>query len=333
MFRVIFENTAELRNMLSISEMEYIDALFMDDKLMLVANTNEIFVSLQLPVQKSRDQQNFDCRINSKILQSVIDNSVMDVSCTSEMVQLSFSRLDGAKYYSCTFTRQVVLDTAYYDKLKLTSEVHSDVVIDSDQFVDLAKIAKMVNSFVTIDAGAACVMFRNGPRVYKKVTTKQQFALTGSAIMALRKCNSDFLSVHDYVLTASGDLRVLVRKAVLGNNEEYNILMSDRFGAKCIFQMNVGNLLNFFAKTRIKLDSVQIKASDQCVELEAYNSKFQVPIDIKGMQLADGATADDFYVPAVILFSVMNTIGRYEFMVKQKKSFIQLESEDYVIVW
>jgi hypothetical protein len=333
MYSISFSSTRDLSDFLSVNDVEYVDVFCAESKVRFISSTNEVFACLDVKADCSRDSKDFSCRIHSKILKSISEDSVLRLDCNGDEIVLYFLHSSGQLYYSCRFGKQVVYDTLYSDRISIIEECDSEVFIDSDQFLDVSKVAKMFNSYVAVDSGVAGVVLRSGPRMYKKVSTKRSFSMTGDTISALRKCNKEFVSIKNFLFAKRNEFSVLARKVNELGNQEYTLLHDKKFGAKCIVRVNFRFLLNFFAKTHIKIDSVYVNAKDKCVEIEGFNSTFKIPIDLDVVEIAEGVEVDDFRVPAAVIFGMLNQLKGTEYFLRQKKSFIQFDQDEYTIVW
>lgn len=332
MYDVAFEDTKELKSFLAISDSEYVDVFCGERGIKIISNTNEIFVCLKMPCSSTINSSELRYRLPTKLLQSVTDNSILTMDeLDGERIKVSFRHHSGELYYSCVFAKQIVYSTMYADKVEIVDGKIPEVYIDTNELSKLTKIAKTFNGFVSVSDGVACVMLKSGPRVYKKLKCSQTFAATGDGITALRKCNSSVRNVMKYLYANGDSLHVLVTKVNCGSNEEFDYMNS--FGSKCLLSVNFGQLMMFFTKTKVKIDSVLVNVDEQCVVLEAFNSTFTIPIHINVIQLVPGAHVDNFYVPASIIYGFFNALDGYEYVLKQKRSFTQLEQDDYTIVW
>lgn len=333
MFKFRIDDLKELNTFLSVnSSNEYVDTFCYGNKIRLVSNSTELFACLILDAQSSENQEDFSFRLNTKLLKSLDSGNSVVLEDSEDKIKMSFYGENDTFYFRSVFTKQAVFDTTYSDKLRLLGRGTTNA-FESDSIFDLAKIAKIFHSFVCVDSGVASVILDSGPRIYKKVSYHDTFALTGEVFSDLRKCNHVFANVGSYIISERGNLSLIARKVIAYENTEYALLHSVKYGAKCIAEINLARLIVFFKKTRIKIDRIHVCVAEKSVKVEGFNSEFTIPVFIKVMELAEGASMSDFNIPSAVLFGFFSSLSEYQFILKQKKSFTQLEQGDITIVW
>lgn len=334
MFRVAFPDTGKLKAFLSVNESDFIDVVYHGDAMLFITNTNEVFASLAVPAQTTDSNCDFSCRVYAKILSSITDDTVIEFSKKKDgTVEMRFMHVSGYLYYSCSFLKQVVFTTSYQDKIDLISAPPEGTEIQTDKFAEMIRVAKSSGTFISVDSGVAAVLLRGGQRIYKKIGGHGSFAITGTSMIALRKCNHTIFNTQNYLLAKLDNFCVLTKKVIAQPNDEYAILVSKEYKAKCIFEINLANVMKFLNTFSSEVTGVTIDVASQKCELETSYAKFYLNTEINNLRIADGMQPDELVIPTRILKNVFSQFRTTEFMVKQKKNYTQFEKGDFLVVW
>jgi len=332
MVRIVFNDTGQLVRFLSINDIDYVDVLIKGLQCFFITDSNEAFAMLEFPVSRSASQEDFKFRVHRKLLLSLADGDSIEISCTEGDVTMVFFGGDGALNYHCSFKRQVVSETMYLEKIQAAGKIRGGVCVDGGELSEIHRIAKIRGGLINVDRGVAAVLLNSGARVYRKVSADVSFAMTSTAFECLRKCNSRFYSLADYLIAVNQGFCVAVRKARLNSNEEYGLIASKRFGSKFIAEVNLGNLFHFMSRTKTRLESVVVNVEKEECKVASFGSEFTIPISFTNRQTAPNCVVGQVEFPADLVSVILRNLGGSVFTLKLKKNFMQFEHGDFIVV-
>ena len=331
MYQISIADEGALKSFLSINDVDFIDVFFEEQCIRLVTSSTELYAQLILRAERSRDENDWQCRIHKKTLASLKDGDVLKVSKNDERVTTEFYNEYGSLEYTCSFSLQVVADWVYQEKSAATVSPRG-LEFNLDELVTVGKIAKLSGvGVVCVDSDVACVRLKSGARVYRRVGSSLSFSLTTRSLDALRKCNHTILSVKDWLIAQNGSFTVIANKARLDSNEEFGYIA--KCGAKFVAKVGLGKLFLFMNRLKVKTDSITISiANGVCCIADTWH-EYRVPIKLESAQLAPGAECNEYSIPQSLLTGVLSPIGSNEFDLRITKNFNQMSCGEYVIVW
>lgn len=331
MFYTQFKDVKTLNRFLSISEIDFIDAFVDNGLLKLIISTSEVYAEFSVHVQCSAEQDSVQFRISKKLLQFIIEDDILEFTITNGMIHLSIKDYQEALRYECSFIQQIVEFNVYYDKMNIAKSLEFVPSINTTKLVSIFKIAAASTGVVNCDGGAASVLTKEGPRVYYRTEPMESFSLTCKAFGFLRKCSSDVMNYRDFLIAKYSAFVVIVRKTRLQTNEEFQFLISKRFGAQYVADVNFNQLFRFLSKTKIQVDAISIGLSDFFCTLEAMNASFKVPIQIANIQTTGNLR--ELAIPTSVLNKLLMNVGSVEFRLRVTKYFVQLTTNQFYVVW
>lgn len=331
MYRIEMSDSKVMGSFISINDVDYVDVFLCNDKVKFVTNSAELFAELELPVTKSKGEENFQFRIHKKTLASMVTGDYLILSKESDRISASFYNEYGVLNYACSFDQQVVAEGSYAEKMELAEQTKEGMTFDVSALTNLGRVAKTSTGVINVDRRVASVFLRNGARVYREVDTPMSFAVTSKALDALRKSNCKVISVRDFLLARNDGFYVMATKTRLTTNEEYDFIKE--FGAKFVATVGLGSLFRFMSKLKIISDLVELRVGQSDCLISDSHYEYKVPIVFKGAQLAPGAECDSIAVPLTLLTGTLAMLGYNEFNIRVTKNFTQLTADKYTVVW
>lgn len=332
MYRFNIQDGKAVETFLSVNDIDYVDCFFQEKDVVLVTNSTEAFTQLKFPVLKSEDQKPYTCRISRNILKTVGTGDIIELINEGENIVLTVYSETKKKIYSCTFPVQVVAISTYVDKLELAAAQQNYYTFNTSELDALIKIAKRCNGVINVIDKVASVILKSGVRVYKRIQIPVNFTITCTAFANLRKCNSLVGSLRDYLIAVSSNLVVLARKSRLGSNQDFEVLTSGRYGSKYIADINLSGIFRFLNKTKVALTSLAIDVERQECQIEASEGVYSIPVFFSNIRHTDVPT-EKINLPTDLLTKVICQFDTSDYNVQIKKNFVQLSTDEYIIVW
>lgn len=329
MFSVKFNDLKTLRNFLSLNVSDYADAIFDGRNLLLVVNSNEIFACYRVPAVGSASQQPVSFRVNKKLLSLVSSEESLEIVCEDSSLMVSAVSNSGVENFSCTFAKQIVPVSEYYDKLEIADSVYGKKSFNLRDFSVLCKIARLCGGVIAVGFGSASVVLSNGVHVFKKYESNGSFSFTSSAFSSLRLCGNSIANVEDYLATSNGNFCVMARKSRMQPVTEYAQIVSA--GAKFIADVDFSKLFRFMDQLKSDAESICVSVDLGCCIVSTMRSEFKIPVPLKNVRFTQSVGELEF--PISVIDKVLRCFGSCVFNLRVTKNFMQLAVGDYAIVW
>lgn len=332
MFQFGFGDVKVLNDFLSINDVDYVDCLLEGDSAKLITSTSDTFAEFVFRVHKSANQGDERFRIYKGLLKFITVRDRIGVVIEDGKVLITFYDVDtGVVRYKCSCSQQVVAATVYSTLMELAENLPEAAKVKLGTLSKIEKIANSSTGIVNVDRGVASVLTQEGARVYQKVSEGQTFSVTTKAMSNLKKCNSEVSNYQDFLIASNEKgFTVIVRKSRLQTNEEYQLLKGKHWGAQFTAKADLSDLFRFLSKIKIDIDSIDIDLEEGNCVLSAMRSEFFIPVRLTEVHTT--GKLKRLAVPTMVICKLLHPLSSV-FEMRVTKTFVQMESGDFTVVW
>lgn len=333
MFQFSFGDVKILNDFLSINDVDYVDCLVRGETMSFVTNTSDAFAEYKFPIHRSDEQKDEEFRIYKGLLKFITVRDTIVIEVKDGNVTMIFWDADSqVTNYRCSCLQQVVATTVYSNLIKMAHSLPEGGKVRLDSLNKMERVAAATTGVLSIEGGAVSVLTREGARAYQKWAGKESFSVTTKALSKLKKCNKEVLDFQDYLIAVNGSgFTVIVRKARLQLNEEYQLLVGKHWGAQFTANIDLGGLFRFLSKVSLDIDSIEIDLKEGSCVLGALRSEFFIPVRLTEVQTT--GKLKKLPIPTMIIKKMLLTLGSSIFKIRVTKTFVELECGEFIVVW
>lgn len=333
MYSISLQTNPNFQLFLRISDAEYVDVFLNPGSALFIQNTNEVFSMIQLPVSCTVGEESRAFRIKRGVLKSVSGSGRVECTVRPESVQLKSFEEDERVRYIVTVRNEMVFASIYSDKLDYLSKHSSYEYFDIRELKDMQKIAKAAGSTLNLDNNACGIIFPEGIRVYKRYSCEAPIGISARGFEALRKCSNLFFNVNNFIGAVNGTFAVLVNKVRFSDNEIFHDVAGERFGSSFIAKINIANLRAFLAEKRVEENFLTFSLEKQLCSLVVAGAEYSIPVYMNDVQKSERCSVTELKIPLRLFKTVFNNLPSSNYVLRVKQHFIQLEQNDYYILF
>lgn len=329
MFRIFIDNLSHFRRLLSLTDSEYVDAILKPGSSSIINDSGGLFGCITLRTECSASDTDLKCRIPRKVLLNLSDMGTLDVDYTLNEIALTFRNTK--KFCTVRFKRQDIFTDSYTYKLELLTRLDKSVSLQLDDVNLFCKIGKSNGSIVSYNNGVLGMKVGYSCRVYQKNIQPCYFSILASSLQILRSIGGSLFSIENYVGTALDELVVLATKVRDDVNDEFELIEQER--AKFRANINLQNLIDFFAKVKPKVDYVEVNLETKVVFIEQGSLHYEIPIEVTNLVKTEKATYNTIKIPSALIYGVFNHLPNCNCQLEQKRNFVRVESSGLIILF
>lgn len=335
MFRVAIDNGIAFNNFINSCDTSFVD-IYLNEKIALfVLNTSETFSIYMQSCKHSAESTGKSFRVQKALLKQQVLEGFIDISFQDDSVLLSF--LDTEENICCNvkFPMRKAISTVYDDKLALMKGNLPEKTFNLNDLGCLSKISRSTGGLIRIDSNFASVVSSLGARVYRKINFNGSICISYASYTALQKCNNNIFTIKNYVGAKSGNFVVIVSKSrTTFDTEDITTLMDDTiYRVQYKADIDFYNILRFLRNHKSKLTSLDIELSNRECHILDEGFSYTIPISIRNEQKAKTLDFTNLMIPYSMMMYVIGQFSNLGFVLKKKKSFFQLEQNDYSILF
>ena len=334
MFRIRFNDLTSFHTFLTVNVSESIDVIINDSSALFVINSNELFVMYSAKCIDNEKSAKF-CFSRDEFKSAFCDGDVvLDDSSDLDLVT-EFHNAHGALVWSMKTQKRQVFDVVYSDKLGLLKDVQKYPCVTVADIGSVQRIAKSGASTINFDCGMVGVCLKSGERVYKNVECKESFCLTSDSFDTLKKCNSKFYVVHEYIVAGKGQLAVIANGITGYSNMEFDTACGANsiYKAKYVGTFDIQCLLKFLGTHKVADARVTVSLVTKSVKIVNNGTTYVIPIGISEETIAPGATFNEFTAPLSLFSKILGPVSASKFKLKKKKTFIEISFDDQYVLF
>lgn len=323
-----------IATLLEVCSTGYVTVMVSGEKADFIFNSSDIFCKCTVDCYGSGEDTVL--RIPKSHILAAAREGILQIDVVGEMMQLSIQNEEGRVFYSVIMK----LQTAFTEQIEFMQEIADGLKhglkLNASKLLQLNKIASLVSGQINLDSGLASARFLAGRGfVWKPFEPGISFAISCQTFKHLYKVSQVFYSYQNFI-GAIGESIVMIckKRNVVANTElKYTLDYPEEFKSRWIGTVSFQNLQKFLAESKLKFDSVEINLDTQNCTLDVDSQKYTIPIWVGETKAAPGSTGGVVAIPKEILLSVLPTIQSSEFTLKIKKSFVQMNSEDFSVIF
>lgn len=330
MYSINTKDCVQFGTFLALNANDFVDVILSEDTAMFVLNSNEIFSMVGAKCTRSSGENDVSFKVSRNLIKNLYRNGNIEVTFHDKMVTLSFYDGYNCFCWSMTVRHLQTFDFVYADKIKLLSNINECPRFSGLELAKAVKVASLLGGVINVDSGVISITHKLMEKIYISTSIKGTFALTVDGYYALRKCNTKFFSIADYVGASLDNFVVLAKKVRAESNSEFSFICGDHseYKSKYVADYNFSNLVQFFNNNKIATENIDVDVVSQSVTLNVKDDSFRIPIIIKNERRSQGAVFDHFVMPAYIITKVLKALGVYNVRLSKKKTFIELFCND-----